>query len=140
MKRRWLLIAGLAVMLFAGGLYLWRARAVQIDFAWDYDYSIDPACTPTLPTDCVEGFELSDASGVVAVIPNPTNPTGFVTGISTTIFKGPPLWPTDIQPRSRWARWGREPLGQQSRHGGSVHSSQQAAEPSTAVGGQLDDC
>ena len=93
MKRRWLLIAGLAVVLFAGGLYLWRARAVQIDFAWDYDYAVDPACTATLTTDCVEGFELSDASGVVAVIPNPTNPTGFVTGISTTIFKGPPYGP-----------------------------------------------
>ena len=93
MKRRWLLIAGLAVMLFAGGLYLWQARAVEIDFAWDYDYGTDPACTTILSENCVEGFEVSDASGVLATIPNPANPVGFVTGISTTISKGPPYGP-----------------------------------------------
>ncbi|KKN20430.1 hypothetical protein LCGC14_0935670 [marine sediment metagenome] len=93
MKRRWLLIAGLAVALFGGGLYLWQAGAVQIDFTWDYDYAVDPACTATLTTDCVEGFELSASSGVLATIPNPSNPTGFVAGITTTITKGPPYGP-----------------------------------------------
>lgn len=93
MKRRWLLIAGLAVVLFGGGLYLWHARAVQIDFTWDYDYAVDPACTATLPIDCVEGFELSDSSGVLDTIPNPAGATGFVAGISTTITKGPPYGP-----------------------------------------------
>lgn len=91
--KRLLMILGLAAALLGGGLFLWRARAVQIDFTWDYDYSVDPACTATLTTDCVEGFELSDSSGVLATIPNPTDPTGFVAGISTTITKGPPYGP-----------------------------------------------
>ena len=93
MKRRWLVIVGLAVALFGGGLYLWRANAVQIDFTWDYDYAVDPACTATLTTDCVDGFELSDSSGALATIPNPASATGFVAGIATTITKGPPYGP-----------------------------------------------
>ena len=93
MKRRWLLIVGLVVTLFGGGIYLWQARAVELDFTWDYDYSVDPACTVALTTDCVEGFELSDSGGVLAAIPNPTDPTGFVAGISTIITKGPPYGP-----------------------------------------------
>ena len=88
--KRWLMIVGLVVLLFGGGLYLWRARAVQIDFAWDYDYAVDPACTTTLTTDCVTGFELSDSSGVLATVSNPPNATGFVAGITTTVVKGPP--------------------------------------------------
>ena len=85
--KRLLVIIGVVGVLFTTVFYL---RAVQIDFFWDYDYGVDPACTATLATDCVEGFELSDANGVLATISNPANPVEFVSGISTTIIKGPP--------------------------------------------------
>ena len=84
--RRWMIV-GVVVAFIGIAIYL---RAVQIDFPWDYDYSVDPACTATLTTDCVEGFELSDSGGVLQTIPNPASPSGFVFGISTTIIKGPP--------------------------------------------------
>ena len=87
--KRWLIV-GMIAALVIGVFYLRQAQAVQIDFLWDYDYSVDPACTVTLTSNCVEGFELSDANGVLQTIPNPANPTGFVSGISTTVVKGPP--------------------------------------------------
>ena len=44
MKR--IVMIGLFVVLVGGIAYL--ARAVQIEFSWDYDYSVDPACTATV--------------------------------------------------------------------------------------------
>jgi len=95
------LIAGMVLVLLGSGLYLRNARAIQIDFEWDYDYTVDPACSATLPVNCVSGFEISDGQGLLQTVPNPpecqtltsTNcisPNGLSVGIEASAIKGPP--------------------------------------------------
>ncbi len=95
------LVVILAIGMLGAGFYLRNAKAIQIDFAWDYDYTVDPACSATLPVNCVSGFEISDAQGLLQTVSNPPecppgvitnciNPNGLSVGIAASAIKGPP--------------------------------------------------
>ena len=89
MKRRWLLIAGLAVALV---FVVWGVRAAIVDFTWDYDYTVHVACVDAAAVDCVEGFEILNESGsTLLAVPNQTPvPTGAVVDIPAQLITGPP--------------------------------------------------
>jgi hypothetical protein len=74
-------LLGLAGLLFAGTFLL---RAQQVGLAWDYDFSADPACSVTQPTDCVKEFHVVDADSSNHVLAVPA------TQMQTTVTLGRP--------------------------------------------------
>lgn len=62
----------------------------KITFAFDYDFGVTPACSPTVKQACVQQFNFYDISRGVAKrtklgsLPVPAGAAGFVKGISFT--------------------------------------------------------
>lgn len=56
MKKKLLAIS--LTILATFGVFLWEAAAVDVTFAWDYDFTVDPACSGTVTTDCIQEFRL----------------------------------------------------------------------------------
>ncbi len=65
------------------------ACAASVTFTWDYQYSLDPACTATRTSNCVKGFAIYalDAAQNKTLVKSVSNPTGAnvtdVVGISS---------------------------------------------------------
>ncbi len=80
----------------AGVAGLYRVWPAKVTASWSYDYTRDPACTPTGATNCVDHFEVLDISDqnnprTVLIVPNPSSSSGFVKTISVTFPYGPPF-------------------------------------------------
>ena len=88
MKKRTLSIGLLLAALTA--LFAWRVMAAPVNFAWDYDFSVDPACSPTKLADCVKEFRIKEGAIVRATVPAPAGATAPVVGIQGTVNFGPP--------------------------------------------------
>lgn len=97
MKKR----IGLGVVAFVM-LIVWQLRAAPVNFAWDYDFSVDPACSATVLTNCVKEFHIKEGAVVLQVVAAPTltgtvnfgppygNRTIFVTAVSDTGIESDP--------------------------------------------------
>jgi hypothetical protein len=102
MKSNWYVIsrqasaALLAVALAASLLFVTAAEAAAITLTWTFNYSVDPACTTTLTSNCVTGFEYGTTpdSGKTLVkigtAANPATTSGTATSLSTGFTQGPP--------------------------------------------------
>lgn len=73
------------------------AEAASITLSWTFNYSVDPACSTTVTTNCVNGFEYGTTpdSGKtlvkVGVAPNSTPASGnTATSVSVQFTQGPP--------------------------------------------------
>lgn len=64
------------------------ARAATVTLTWSYDYSGLTLCSATVGTNCLDHFEMDDAtSGTpapIATVANPANASGKVTAITGT--------------------------------------------------------
>jgi hypothetical protein len=102
MKMDWLGIsrktsAGLLTTVLAASLLFATAvEAASVTLTWTFNYSVDPACTTTLTSNCVTGFEYGTTpdSGKTLVkigtAANPATTTGTATSLSTGFTQGPP--------------------------------------------------
>jgi hypothetical protein len=67
-----------------------RACGSTVNLSWSYDYTGVPVCSTTVTTNCLDHFEMQDASTgtpvLIAVVQNPASPAGKVAGI-TGIFQ-----------------------------------------------------
>jgi hypothetical protein len=86
----------LAIALVSSLFFATAAEAAAITLSWTFNYSVDPACTTTLTSNCVTGFEYGTTpdSGKTLVkigtAPNPATTTGSGTSLSTQFTQGPP--------------------------------------------------
>ena len=71
-------------------LLVWRASAAQVGVLWDYDFTLDRACSPALPTNCIKEFKVKEGSALLATVPAPVGASGPVVGIAATINFAPP--------------------------------------------------
>jgi hypothetical protein len=102
MKIDWSGISGkstaglLATVLAASLLFATAVEAASVTLTWTFNYSVDPACTTTLTSNCVTGFEYGTTpdSGKTLVkigtAANPATTTGTATSLSTGFTQGPP--------------------------------------------------
>jgi hypothetical protein len=82
-----LALALLAVVFVAS---LWRSQATLATFVWDYDFSVDPACSATLTTDCVKEFRILQGPTVVLTVPAPDGAATPMTGLTANATLGRP--------------------------------------------------
>lgn len=65
-----------------------RACGSTVTLSWSYDYTGVPLCSATVTTNCMDHFEMQDASGgspvLIAAVQNPANATGKVPAITGT--------------------------------------------------------
>ncbi|HEY0701638.1 MAG TPA: hypothetical protein VGD60_02625 [Candidatus Acidoferrales bacterium] len=86
----------LAAALAVGMLFATAAEAASITLTWTFNYSQDPACSSTLTSNCVTGFEYGTTpdSGKTLVkigtAPNPATTTGTATSLSALFTQGAP--------------------------------------------------
>jgi hypothetical protein len=86
----------LATALMASLFFATAAEAATITLTWTFNYSVDPACTTTLTSNCVTGFEYGTTpdSGKTLVkigtAANPATTSGAATSLSTGFTQGPP--------------------------------------------------
>ena len=86
----------LATVLAASLLFATAVEAASVTLTWTFNYSVDPACTTTLTSNCVTGFEYGTTpdSGKTLVkigtAANPATTTGTATSLSTGFTQGPP--------------------------------------------------
>jgi hypothetical protein len=77
-----LLVLGLLLMAGVG------ARAATVTLSWNYDYTGLALCSATTTANCLDHFEMDDATSgkpaLIATVANPANASGKVTGISGT--------------------------------------------------------
>lgn len=64
------------------------ARAATVTLTWNYDYTGLALCSATATTNCLDHFEMDDATSgtpaLIATVANPANASGKVTGITGT--------------------------------------------------------
>lgn len=69
-------------------LYAALASATTVNFKWDYDFSVDPSCSTTLITNCVDHFEFWDGTvgtgTLITSFPAPAGMTTLSSGMTTT--------------------------------------------------------
>ncbi len=86
----------LAATLAASLLFATAAEAASITLSWTFNYSVDPACTTALTSNCVTGFEYGTTpdSGKtlvkIGIAANPATTSGIATGLSAQFTQGPP--------------------------------------------------
>ena len=87
----------LSVALALSLLMASAAEAASITLSWTFNYSVDPVCSTTVTTNCVNGFEYGttpDAGKTlvkIGVAPNPTPASGnTATSVSVQFTQGPP--------------------------------------------------
>ena len=77
-------LLGLGFLLLAAA----GAQAATVTLSWNYDYTGLALCSATATVNCLDHFEMEDAtSGTpapIAAVANPANASGKVTGISGT--------------------------------------------------------
>lgn len=65
-----------------------RACGSTVSLSWSYDYTGVPVCSATVTKNCMDHFEMQDASAgtpvLIAAVQNPANASGKVTAISGT--------------------------------------------------------
>ena len=65
-----------------------RACGSTVNLSWNYDYTGIPVCSATVTTNCMDHFEMQDATGgkpvLIAAVHNPANAAGKVTSITGT--------------------------------------------------------
>jgi len=75
-------MVGLVVLIAVG------ANAATVTLSWNYDYTGLTLCSATATTNCLDHFEMDDATSgkpvLIAVVANPATASGKVTGISGT--------------------------------------------------------
>ena len=96
-SRRKLFAGVLSAALSASLLMATAAEAASITLAWTFNYSVDPACSTTVTTNCVNGFEYGTTvdSGKTLVkigsAPNGTPVAGSTaTSVSVQFAQGAP--------------------------------------------------
>jgi len=76
------LVVGVLLVMAVG------ARAATVTLTWNYDYTGLALCSATATTNCLDHFEMDDASSgkpvLIAAVANPVNASGKVAGISGT--------------------------------------------------------
>lgn len=79
---RKLFVFGFVLLVGAG------ARAATVTLSWNYDYTGLALCSATTTANCLDHFELDDATSgrptLIATVANPANASGKVMGISGT--------------------------------------------------------
>jgi hypothetical protein len=86
----------LAAVLVTSLFFATAAEAATITLTWTFNYSVDPACTTSLTSNCVTGFEYGTTpdSGKtlvkVGTAANPATTSGTATSVSTGFTQGPP--------------------------------------------------
>jgi hypothetical protein len=90
-------LAGFVAIALAAGLFFATAtEAAAITLCWTFNYSVDQACTTTLTSNCVTGFEYETTPDwgktlmKIGTAPNPATTTGIATSLSTQFTQGPP--------------------------------------------------
>ena len=81
----------IAVLFFFSG-----ALAAQIIVRWSYDYTRQPACSPSRTNNCIDHFEILDYTDaqhpkLLLRVPNPQDAAGEVDNISGEFSSGPPF-------------------------------------------------
>ena len=73
------------------------AEAASITLSWTFNYSVDPVCSTTVTTNCVNGFEYGTTPDgghtlvKIGIAPNPTPANGnTATSVSVQFTQGPP--------------------------------------------------
>jgi hypothetical protein len=65
-----------------------RACGSTVNLSWNYDYTGLAVCSATVTKNCLDHFEMNDATGgtpvLIATVANPANATGKVTAIAGT--------------------------------------------------------
>ncbi len=65
-----------------------RACGSTVNLTWSYDYTGVPVCSATVTTNCMDHFEMHDATSgapvLIAAVQNPLNASGKVTAITGT--------------------------------------------------------
>jgi len=65
-----------------------RACGSTVNLTWSYDYTGLPVCNATVTKNCMDHFEMHDATSgtpvLIAAVQNPLNVSGKVTAISGT--------------------------------------------------------
>lgn len=65
-----------------------RACGSTVNLSWNYDYTGLTVCSATVTKNCLDHFEMNDATGgspvLIAVVPNPANASGKMTAIAGT--------------------------------------------------------
>lgn len=65
-----------------------RACGSTVNLSWSYDYTGVPVCSSTVTKNCMDHFEMQDASGgtpvLIAPVQNPLNASGKVAAITGT--------------------------------------------------------
>lgn len=65
-----------------------RACGSTVNLSWNYDYTALSVCSATVTKNCMDHFEMSDATGgtpvLIAAVQNPANASGKVTAVTGT--------------------------------------------------------
>lgn len=65
-----------------------RACGSTVNLSWSYDYTGLTVCSATVTKNCMDHFEMNDATGgtpvLIAAVQNPSNTSGKVTAVSGT--------------------------------------------------------
>lgn len=65
-----------------------RACGSTVTLSWSYDYTGVPVCSATVTKNCLDHFEMQDASGgtpvLIAAVQNPSSASGKVPAITGT--------------------------------------------------------
>lgn len=65
-----------------------RACGSTVNLTWSYDYTGVPVCSATVTNNCMDHFEMHDATSgtpvLIAAVQNPLNASGKVTAITGT--------------------------------------------------------
>ncbi|MGA7028866.1 MAG: hypothetical protein WBY24_09475 [Candidatus Acidiferrales bacterium] len=90
-------VALIGIALLLQLLIVMVAHAASITLTWSFDYTVDPACTATLPKNCVSGFEYGttpDGGKTLVKIGTAANPATTAasgpTSVSVQFTQGPP--------------------------------------------------
>ena len=66
------------------------AFAATANGSFNYDFSTDPACTPTVPADCIDHFEIWDVTTTPQKLSSVTLPSPVASPINFSFKVGPP--------------------------------------------------
>lgn len=65
-----------------------RACGSTVTLSWGYDYTGVPVCSATVAKNCLDHFEMQDATGgtpvLIAAVQNPANASGKISAITGT--------------------------------------------------------
>lgn len=65
-----------------------RACGSTVTLSWSYDYTGLPVCSATVTKNCMDHFEMHDATGgapvLIAAVSNPANATGKIPAVTGT--------------------------------------------------------